>query len=376
MNKPHAAAYRKPVSAPTMQAAIQRTTALVAIGWIAPSPTLFLRALQQPPCETSRDLPLPRFGFPLGGKLSDAAAPLVGLRDPARHPQIEPCAQMPMQREAACPQPASTLRNGNPRGNPNAAPRCGARTRAGCPCRAPAMKNGRCRMHGGASTGPSAEGRARIAAARTIHGRRTAATRALDRMVTATKRRGTVLNAMARAGLRVEDLAKPIRQCRTGPALPNKPSTAARDRIFVMRALMAMAFSAAEVRSLLAAIGAAAPKPGRGEAKRTAQVPMHPEPLPKPPRQSPICERPRQPLTCRRLDPAQPFPARINAHAPWADAETATGLAEGSRHRRSSPGSPSDRAPRRLRPRMMRGGVGHAAIVRPISLPFRRSPVA
>ena len=31
----------------------------------------------------------------------------------------------------------------------HAAPRCGARTRQGTPCRAPAMANGRCRMHGG-----------------------------------------------------------------------------------------------------------------------------------------------------------------------------------------------------------------------------------
>ncbi|MDF2974139.1 MAG: hypothetical protein K0R61_4589 [Microvirga sp.] len=33
------------------------------------------------------------------------------------------------------------------------APRCGARTRSGVPCRSPAMTNGRCRMHGGASPG-------------------------------------------------------------------------------------------------------------------------------------------------------------------------------------------------------------------------------
>jgi hypothetical protein len=32
-------------------------------------------------------------------------------------------------------------------------PRCGARTRSGTPCRSPAMSNGRCRMHGGASPG-------------------------------------------------------------------------------------------------------------------------------------------------------------------------------------------------------------------------------
>lgn len=34
-------------------------------------------------------------------------------------------------------------------------PRCLARTkRTGLPCRAPAMINGRCRLHGGKSTGP------------------------------------------------------------------------------------------------------------------------------------------------------------------------------------------------------------------------------
>ena len=32
-------------------------------------------------------------------------------------------------------------------------PRCGARTRRGSTCRSPAMPNGRCRMHGGKSTG-------------------------------------------------------------------------------------------------------------------------------------------------------------------------------------------------------------------------------
>jgi hypothetical protein len=34
-------------------------------------------------------------------------------------------------------------------------PKCGARTRTGAPCKAPAVAGGkRCRMHGGASTGP------------------------------------------------------------------------------------------------------------------------------------------------------------------------------------------------------------------------------
>lgn len=34
------------------------------------------------------------------------------------------------------------------------APRCGARTRKGGLCQQPAMANGRCRLHGGKSTGP------------------------------------------------------------------------------------------------------------------------------------------------------------------------------------------------------------------------------
>lgn len=55
-----------------------------------------------------------------------------------------------------------------------AAPRCGAKTRAEKPCQSPAMANGRCRMHGGASTGPrTAEGLARIAKARTRTGMHT-----------------------------------------------------------------------------------------------------------------------------------------------------------------------------------------------------------
>jgi hypothetical protein len=67
------------------------------------------------------------------------------------------------------------LKNGNPSGDYLRAPRCGARTRAGCACRQPAMKNGRCRMHGGLSTGPrTSEGRRRAQTARLVHGYRTA----------------------------------------------------------------------------------------------------------------------------------------------------------------------------------------------------------
>ena len=63
------------------------------------------------------------------------------------------------------------LKNNNPPGDPNTAPRCGAKTRRGTACRCPAMHNGRCRIHGGLSTGPkTAEGIERIRRAVTKHG--------------------------------------------------------------------------------------------------------------------------------------------------------------------------------------------------------------
>ena len=53
-------------------------------------------------------------------------------------------------------------------------PRCGARTRQNTPCGRMAMVNGRCRMHGGLSTGArTAEGQERIRKANTTHGLRT-----------------------------------------------------------------------------------------------------------------------------------------------------------------------------------------------------------
>ena len=53
--------------------------------------------------------------------------------------------------------------------------RCGAKTRRGTACQRPAnKKTGRCRLHGGASTGPRTEdGRARISAANLRHGKYT-----------------------------------------------------------------------------------------------------------------------------------------------------------------------------------------------------------
>jgi hypothetical protein len=74
------------------------------------------------------------------------------------------------------------LRNGNTPGDPSTASRCGAKNRRGLPCQCPAMKNGRCRLHGGLSTGPkTAEGLARIRKAVTKHGRYSAQEKARRR---------------------------------------------------------------------------------------------------------------------------------------------------------------------------------------------------
>jgi hypothetical protein len=68
-------------------------------------------------------------------------------------------------------------------------PRCGARTRTGKPCRSPAMANGRCRLHGGKSTGPrTAEGLDRMRRAKTKHGNYSAETLRLMRAIRALQR--------------------------------------------------------------------------------------------------------------------------------------------------------------------------------------------
>lgn len=58
--------------------------------------------------------------------------------------------------------------------------RCGAKTRRQTACLGPAMKNGRCRMHGGLSTGPrTPEGLERSRCARWKHGAYSRETRAI-----------------------------------------------------------------------------------------------------------------------------------------------------------------------------------------------------
>ena len=76
------------------------------------------------------------------------------------------------------------LKNGNLPGDFSKAPRCGAKTRKGTPCQCPAMKNKRCRVHGGLSTGAKTpEGIERIRKAVTKHGRYSQAAKAESRYV-------------------------------------------------------------------------------------------------------------------------------------------------------------------------------------------------
>ena len=73
---------------------------------------------------------------------------------------------------------------------PNPTPPCGAKTRTGGRCDAPGMSNGRCRLHGGLSTGPrTPQGRARMLAANTTHGLSTAPKRTLHRYARTLARR-------------------------------------------------------------------------------------------------------------------------------------------------------------------------------------------
>jgi hypothetical protein len=77
------------------------------------------------------------------------------------------------------------LKNNNPPGDLAKASRCGAKTRKGTPCMGPAMKNGRCRLHGGKSTGPrTPEGLERSRKANWKHGNYSAESKSLQRCIT------------------------------------------------------------------------------------------------------------------------------------------------------------------------------------------------
>jgi hypothetical protein len=240
------------------------------------------------------------------------ASMLMGTWDPARHTRIavrrkhpiqpeaptpaatkvtraaepaprEKSGQHPMRPEGATPEGAtpegttpeetlatSPLRNGNRQGNPNAAPRCGARTRLGCPCRGPAMKNGKCRMHGGASTGAKTlEGRARIAAARTTHGGYGAEQRAFQARIAAMARRGRVLCAVATASLPFEAVAPLIHQVQD---VSKRNTPYAQETANAMRALVTIDLSAKQATTLTRLIRATG-QPSRHAGKH----PMQPE---------------------------------------------------------------------------------------------------
>lgn len=80
----------------------------------------------------------------------------------------------------------------------DAVPRCGAATRRKTSCANPAMANGRCRMHGGRSTGPrTAEGRERCRRANWRHGARSADFVALRKEAMAIRRELKRLIALA-----------------------------------------------------------------------------------------------------------------------------------------------------------------------------------
>jgi len=81
-----------------------------------------------------------------------------------------------------------------------AALRCGARNRRGCPCAGPAMPNGRCRFHGGKSTGPrTPAGLERSRMARLKHGERTLEVRAASRLRGEARRALKELDALIRS---------------------------------------------------------------------------------------------------------------------------------------------------------------------------------
>lgn len=85
-------------------------------------------------------------------------------------------------------------------------PRCGAKTRKGTPCRAPAMPNGRCKLHGGKSTGPKTEeGRRRCAEARYVHGLYTKEAKQMNSLIKSLLEIHTSICANARESVEAEE---------------------------------------------------------------------------------------------------------------------------------------------------------------------------
>ena len=264
---------------------------------------------------------------------------------------------------AAAPSPPDTQQPPPPpaarrRGNPTLAliPRCGARTRAGCPCRAPAIHGKlRCRMHGGRSTGPRTEaGMARLRAARTIHGRNNAVARARARHHVSFIRRGNVrmfavihedrLPAELAARLlqmapelevpprptrgisRAEDRA--LLQAETAALAPWKQAMAldreARRADRAARAAASGAKAAAratphapEPAAAAAASGSAASASGFSPARPKPHAPIPAAPVPAKPHPAPAQPAPHPAPASARAEPlAKPVAPERAAHAP------------------------------------------------------------
>ena len=101
----------------------------------------------------------------------------------------------------------------------NAAPRCGARSkRTGKPCQGAAMPNGRCKFHGGKSTGPrTPEGLERSRRANWKHGHFSLEAKAERSRVRARLEALVMANAAPRCGARSKRTGKPCRAA----AMPN-----------------------------------------------------------------------------------------------------------------------------------------------------------
>ncbi|HET6222458.1 MAG TPA: HGGxSTG domain-containing protein [Dongiaceae bacterium] len=143
------------------------------------------------------------------GALALQRLALIGRQRPHRRarPPLPAAASLPPARRGR-------LKNGNPAGDYLAAPRCGAKTRCGGCCRQPAMANGRCRMHGGRSTGPrTAPGLSASRRARFAQGDRSAAALAIRAVANAARSLARLQRVQARFAPLLETQQLPSTPC-------------------------------------------------------------------------------------------------------------------------------------------------------------------
>ena len=127
MNTRHAATYSHRSLIAATIAARSTTIAWPAVEGSPHAMPTPLSALRWSTCLTSGPT-LPAKGGIRKGPLFQTTATMMGLYDPSRHPVIAARPRTPIQPEPV-PTEVGPLRNGNPRGDPNAAPRCGANSR-------------------------------------------------------------------------------------------------------------------------------------------------------------------------------------------------------------------------------------------------------